>query len=109
MDIHCHGAADAIATLLLRLDATNPVREGPWEKIEALGATPVCLLTLPGVGTISAVSLFAETAPISTFTGPISWSLSQDLTPPFSRAVNTMPRAATSANAAHPTSAAPSG
>ena len=38
------------------------------EKIEALGATlPAYLLTLPGVSPISAVSLFAETDPISTF------------------------------------------
>jgi transposase len=64
------GAVEAVATLLLQLDASDPVRQRLREKIEALGATlPAYLLTLPGVGPISAVSLFAETDPISTFSG----------------------------------------
>jgi len=65
------GAAEVITTLLLQLDAGKPVRQRLKDKIEALGATlPACLLTLPGVSPISAVSLFAETDPISTFTNP---------------------------------------
>ena len=63
------GAVEAVATLLRQLDAGGPVRQRLREKIEALGATlPAHLLTLPGVSTVSAVSLFAETDPISTFT-----------------------------------------
>jgi transposase len=65
------GGAEAISTLLLQLDAGNPVRTHLREKIESLGATlPACLLTLPGVSSISAVSIFAETDPISSFTNP---------------------------------------
>jgi len=63
------GGTEAVTTLLLQLDATNPLRQRLREKIEALGATlPACLLTLPSVSTVSAVSIFAETDPISTFT-----------------------------------------
>jgi transposase len=65
------GATEAITTLLLQLDANKPVRQRLGDKIEALSANiPACLLTLPGVSPISAVSLFAETDPISTFTNP---------------------------------------
>jgi transposase len=65
------GATEAITTLLLQLDADKPVRQRLRDKIEALAATiPACLLTLPGVSPVSAVSLFAETDPISTFTNP---------------------------------------
>jgi transposase len=63
------GATEAVTTLLLQLDAGKPVRQRLKDKIEALSANiPACLLTLPGVSPISAVSLFAETDPISTFT-----------------------------------------
>lgn len=62
------GAADAITTLLMQLDAGKHVRKHLQDSIEALAADiPACLLTLPGVSAISAVSLFAETDPISAF------------------------------------------
>jgi transposase len=65
------GAAQAINTLLSQLDAAKPVRQSLKDKIEALATKiPPCLLTLPGISTLSAVSLFAETDPISTFTNP---------------------------------------
>jgi transposase len=63
------GAAEAITTLLLQLDAGKATRQRLRDKIEALAATlPAYLFTLPCVSTMSAVSLLAETDPISTFT-----------------------------------------
>jgi transposase len=65
------GAVAAIETLLLQLDAAQPVHDQLQDKIEALAASiPSCLMTLPGASAVLAVSLFAETDPISTFSRP---------------------------------------
>jgi len=62
------GGSDAVATLLLQLDAGESVLKQLREKIESfVPQIPACLLTIPGVTALSAVTLFAETDPISTF------------------------------------------
>jgi transposase len=65
------GADDAVAVLLMQLDSGKHVRKNLQDKIEALaGGLPAYLLTLPGASPVSAVSLFAETDPISAFGSP---------------------------------------
>jgi transposase len=65
------GARIAIGTLLQQLDITQPVRKELELKIAELASRlPPCILTLPGVNVIRAVSLFGETDPIKTFKSP---------------------------------------
>jgi transposase len=65
------GAVQAIHILLMQLEAGEPALQQLYDKIKAIAATlPACLMTLPGVSSVSAVSLFGETDPISTFSRP---------------------------------------
>jgi transposase len=65
------GARTSIRILLDQLDAMAPVQRRLRREIETLAADlPGYLLTLPGIDSIRAVSLFGETDPISTFKGP---------------------------------------
>jgi transposase len=65
------GARIAIRTLLQQLDITQPVRKELEQKIAELSSKlPPCILTLPGINAIRAVSLFGETDPITTFKSP---------------------------------------
>lgn len=65
------GGSEVVTTLLLRLQADKPVLQHLREKIEAMvPRIPACLLTIPGVTALSAVSLFGEVDPISTFARP---------------------------------------
>ncbi len=60
-----------IRLLLDQLTALEPIRQRLRAEIEALAERlPGYLLTLPGAGPISAVSLFGETDPITAFASP---------------------------------------
>jgi transposase len=62
------GARIAIRSLLTQLDALDPIRKDLEAEIETLAARlPSYLFTLPGIDTLTAVSLFGETDPIATF------------------------------------------
>jgi transposase len=61
----------AIRSLLDQIAVLEPIREQLENQVEALrDRLPAYLLTLPGIGTISAVSLFGETDPIDAFGSP---------------------------------------
>ena len=62
------GAGIGIRSLLRQLDALAPIRQELEGEIETLAKRlPGYLFTLPGIDTLTAVSLFGETDPIETF------------------------------------------
>jgi transposase len=62
------GARIAIRSLLTQLETLAPIREQLETEIETLARRlPGYLFTLPGIDTLTAVSLFGETDPIETF------------------------------------------
>ena len=65
------GARISIRSLLMQLQALRPIRKQLDDEITALAnRVPIYIRTLPGADTRSAVSLFGETDPITTFTTP---------------------------------------
>ena len=65
------GARISIRSLLMQLQALRPIRKQLDDEITALAnRVPIYTRTLPGADTRSAVSLFGETDPITTFTTP---------------------------------------